>query len=87
MRGSLRIVDLDPGKEEAVRQVAALLVEGFEEHWPNAWPNMESALKTVRESFGEDHISRAAVDKSGTVLGWIDDIGSYGGNVWELHRW
>jgi aminoglycoside 6'-N-acetyltransferase I len=84
-RSSVRIVDLDPGKEEAVRQAAALLVEGFEEHWPNAWPNMESALKTVRESFGEDHISRAAVDESGTVLGWIGSIGSYGGNVWELH--
>ena len=45
---------------------------------------MERALKTVRDSFSEDHISRAAANKGGTVLGWIDDIGSYGVNLWEL---
>jgi len=80
----VRTVDLDPGNEEAVRQAAALLVEGFEEHWPNAWPNMESALETVRESFGEDYISLAAVDEGGTVLGWIGGMGSYGGKLWEV---
>jgi aminoglycoside 6'-N-acetyltransferase I len=81
----VRIVDLDPGNEEPVRQAAALLVEGFKEHWPGAWPNMDAALEEVRESFGERRISRAAVDESGTVLGWIGGISSYGGNVWELH--
>ena len=81
----MRIVDLEPGNEEAVRQAAALLVEGFKEHWPDAWPDMNAALEEVRESFGEGRISRAAVDESGTVLGWIGGIGSYDGNVWELH--
>jgi aminoglycoside 6'-N-acetyltransferase I len=81
----VQIVDLDCGNEETLRQAAALLVEGFKEHWPDAWPGMHNALRTVRESWGEDHISRAAVDESGTVLGWIGGIGSYGTNVWELH--
>ena len=81
----MRIVDLDASNEEAVRQAAALLVEGFKEHWPDAWPNMESALEEVRESFGEGRISRAVVDESGAILGWIGGIGTYGTNVWELH--
>jgi aminoglycoside 6'-N-acetyltransferase I len=81
----VRIVDLDASNEVAVRQAATLLVEGFKEHWPDAWPDMDAALKEVRESFGEGRISRAAVDESGAILGWIGGIVSYDGNVWELH--
>jgi len=81
----MRIVDLSPDDLEAIRQVAALLVEGFKEHWPNAWPNMDAALEEVQESFGVGRISRAAVDYSGGVLGWIGGISQYNGNVWELH--
>jgi aminoglycoside 6'-N-acetyltransferase I len=79
------IVDLDPGDEEIVRQAAVLLVEGFKDHWPDAWPNMDAALQEVRESFREGRTSRVALDESGTVLGWIGGISSYGGNAWELH--
>jgi len=60
-------------------------VEGFKEHWPNAWPDMDAALKEVRESFEPDRISRVAVDERGAVLGWIGGIRQYRGNVWELH--
>ena len=38
------IADLVPGDEEAVRQVAKLLVEGFRDDWPEAWPDMDAAL-------------------------------------------
>jgi aminoglycoside 6'-N-acetyltransferase I len=79
------IVDLDPGNEGIVRQAAVLLVEGFKDHWPDAWPDMDAALEEVRESFGEGRIGRVALDEDGTVLGWIGGIVSYGGNVWELH--
>ncbi|MFL5735114.1 MAG: GNAT family N-acetyltransferase [Chloroflexia bacterium] len=81
----MRIEDLRPDDEQAIRQVAALLVEGFREHWPDAWPDMESALAEVRESFEEDRISRVAVEDDGTVVGWIGGIEDYDGNVWELH--
>jgi aminoglycoside 6'-N-acetyltransferase I len=40
----VQIIDLDPNNENAIQQVAALLVEGFREHWPDAWPDIESAL-------------------------------------------
>jgi len=81
----MRIVDLVSTNESAIQQVAELLVEGFATNWPDAWPDMESALEEVRESLGTDRISRIAVDEDGTVLGWIGGISQYRGRVWELH--
>ena len=81
----MHIVDLHPENETAIEQVAWLLVEGFATHWPEAWPDMESALEEVRESFGANRISRIAVDENGTVLGWVGGISQYRGRVWELH--
>ncbi|MGH2592487.1 MAG: GNAT family N-acetyltransferase [Anaerolineae bacterium] len=81
----MRIIDLRPDDDAAIRQVATLLVEGFQEHWPDAWPDMDSALKEVHESFEAGRIGRIAVDDEGTVLGWIGGIEQYDGNVWELH--
>src|SRR5207245_1560500 len=81
----MRIRDLKLEDEAAISQTAALLVEGFREHWPDAWPDLESGLAEVRESFGPDRISRIAVDEGGTVVGWIGGIEQYGGHVWELH--
>jgi aminoglycoside 6'-N-acetyltransferase I len=56
------IVDLEAGDEEAVRRTATLLVEGFKDNWPDAWPKMDAAQEEVRESFGEGRISRVAVE-------------------------
>ena len=81
----VRIVDLDPGDERAIGQVAAMLVAGFKEHWPDAWPDLESALEEVRESFGAGRLSRVALDERGEAVGWIGAIPQYHGNVWELH--
>ena len=81
----MKIIDLQANDEVAIQQVAILLVEGFKEHWPDAWPDLESALQEVHESFEPDRISRIAIDESETVLGWIGGIRQYDGNVWELH--
>ena len=81
----MRIRTLRAEDRKAVEQVASLLLEGFKEHHPTAWPDMESALEEVEESFAQDRLSRIAVDDSGAVLGWIGGIRQYGGNVWELH--
>jgi len=51
---TMQIIDLCPDSLEAIQQAAALLVEGFQEHWPNAWPDLDSALEEVQESFGAD---------------------------------
>jgi aminoglycoside 6'-N-acetyltransferase I len=84
-RTAMRIVDLDPTDESAIQQVAALLVESFAVNWPDAWPDLESALEEVRESFAADRISRIALEQDGTVLGWVGGISQYRGHVWELH--
>ncbi len=81
----MKITDLAADDKEAISQVAQLLMDAFREGWPTAWPDMESALETVHESFGPERISRVALDDDGTVLGWIGGISDYDGNVWELH--
>ena len=81
----IRIINLRPDNEVTIHQAADLLVRGFQEHWPNAWPSTEAALLEVQESFQEDRISRIAVNESNNVLGWVGGIRQYRGNVWELH--
>lgn len=81
----MQIIDLSPDAEKTIQQVATLLVEGFREHWPNAWPDLDSATTEVLQSFAADRISRVALDETGNVLGWIGGISQYEGNVWELH--
>ena len=81
----VQIITLSSDDERAIKQVAALLIEGFKAHSPNAWPHMAAALEEVRESLGEDRISRIALDNSGEVVGWIGGLSLYDGNVWELH--
>jgi aminoglycoside 6'-N-acetyltransferase I len=79
------ISDLSIDQPDRIRQAAAILVEGFAEHWPASWPTMESALAEVRDSFGAGRISRIACNDEGEVLGWIGGISTYDGRVWELH--
>ena len=79
------ISDLANDQPDRVRQTAAILVEGFAQHWPGSWPTVESAMAEVRESFGVGRISRVACDAEGEVLGWIGGIPTYDGRVWELH--
>lgn len=82
---NVQITDLRAVDETKIQQVATLIVEGFKEHWPDAWPDLNSALQEVQASFGGDRISRIAVGDSNQVLGWIGGIRQYDGNVWELH--
>ncbi len=81
----IQIITLSPDDEGAIEQVAALLIEGFKAHAPNAWSNMAAALEEVRESFGADRISRIALDHNGKIVGWIGGLSHYDGNVWEIH--
>lgn len=85
VREGLRIEDLLPGDEAAVRRAAELLVEGFRAHWPEAWPTLEDALGEVREAFTPGRIARVARGAGGEVLGWVGAQPQYDGRVWELH--
>ncbi|MGH7490791.1 MAG: GNAT family N-acetyltransferase [bacterium] len=81
----MRIIDLQPHEENLISQIAQFLYEAFKEHWPQAWPDLESAKHEVEESLGEERLSRVALDDAGMVLGWIGGIKQYDGHVWELH--
>ena len=81
----MRIIDLAILGPGGTDRPASLLVEGFAEHWPDAWPSFESAAYTVRESLGCDRLCRAAVDAHENLLGWSAAEPIYGGNVWELN--
>jgi len=78
------IVDLAPDHIAYVREAARLLVEGFRDCAPDAWPTFEDGLEEVQESLYPDRISRIAVD-DGQVVGWIGGISQYNGHAWELH--
>jgi aminoglycoside 6'-N-acetyltransferase I len=82
----VRIVDLDFSDAAVAGQAAALLVDGFREHWPEAWPTLDDALVEVREANDSERVARVALDAdSRTVLGWIGGISRDHGRVWELH--
>lgn len=81
----MTITDLLAEDEGAIEQIASMLVESFSEHWPDAWPDMASALAEVHESFSEGRLSRVAFDDAGNAVGWIGGISGYDGLVWELH--
>ena len=80
----MHISDLQPDDASAIQQAAMLLVTGFREHWPEAWPNLEAALAEVREALEPGKICRVARDSDGTILGWVGG-NQYYSHVWELH--
>jgi aminoglycoside 6'-N-acetyltransferase I len=67
------------------RQTAELLVAGFREMAPEAWPTVALAETEVGESLDPERLSLVALDGSDEVVGWIGGIPTYDGNVWELH--
>jgi aminoglycoside 6'-N-acetyltransferase I len=81
----MHITNLNPTDEHLILQIAEMLVAGFAEHWPDAWPDLDSAVEEVRASFAAERISRVALDEQGNAIGWIGGIEQYDGNVWELH--
>ena len=81
----MKILDLNPEDDRAIEQVAAVLVNAFQDSGSAAWTTLEDALTEVKESFQPGSISRIAVAEPAEVIGWIGGIEMYEGNVWELH--
>jgi len=83
---TIKIIDLKPENKDHIKQSAELLVEGFKTHWPEAWPDISSALAEVYEAvFDGNRINRIAINYQGRVLGFIGGISQYKGRVWEIH--
>jgi aminoglycoside 6'-N-acetyltransferase I len=81
----VRITNLETSDESLVRDIATMLVTGFREKAPEAYPTLTTARAEVCESFAPDRISLVAVDNQGTAVGWIGGIKHYRGHAWELH--
>jgi aminoglycoside 6'-N-acetyltransferase I len=81
----MKITTLSPDDNHLIQQAAQLMVDAFQEHWPDAWPTIEEGLKEVHEMLESERICRVAVDEKGNLLGIIGGIPGYDGHVWELH--
>lgn len=81
----MTIIPLAAGDSDAVQQAAAILVAAFRDHWPDAWPDLASALEEVQECTQPEMLCRAAVDENGRVLGWVGARPVYNDTAWELH--
>ena len=81
----MRIVDLPQDDQQIIEQAAQLLYDGFKEHAPTAWPDLEAALAQVTSSFNPGRISRIAIDDDGAILGWIGAVPDYNGKAWVLN--
>jgi aminoglycoside 6'-N-acetyltransferase I len=81
----MKIITVSPDYPHLLQQAAQLMVDAFQEHWPDAWRTFEEGLKEVHEMLESQRICRAAVDEKGDLLGIIGGIPGYDGHVWELH--
>jgi aminoglycoside 6'-N-acetyltransferase I len=82
---NVTIIDLVATDDSLVRVVATMLVDGFRQNAPEAFPDAATALAEVHESFANDRISRVALDDEDNAVGWIGGIKHYSGHAWELH--
>jgi len=73
------IVPMESHHREAA---ARLLVDGFRDHWPDAFPTLGDALETVDECLALGPVRCAIEDES--VVGWVGVRHNYA-RVWELH--
>jgi aminoglycoside 6'-N-acetyltransferase I len=81
----VNIINLTDRRDALIEPLSELLLEGFRENWPEAWPTINAARQEVLDSLTEDRINRVAINKAGEVLGWVGGISQYNGHVWEVH--
>lgn len=77
----MKITDLIMDDIGHIQQAAELLLNCFE----SCWNTLDEAIEEVKESLGDNRISRIAVNEQGSLIGWIAGFSNYHGNVWEMH--
>ena len=75
--------EIVPLKKKHRKRAAQLLVEGFRDHWPDAWPKIDDALEEVDECLELGPVA-AAVSADGELVGWVG-VRPYHSRAWELH--
>jgi aminoglycoside 6'-N-acetyltransferase I len=79
----MRLIQVARDEEVRHAQMALLLVDGFRDTAPHAWPTVDHGLDQVREIVA-DGFAFAILDGE-RVLGWIGGLPMYDGHVFELH--
>jgi len=79
------ITDLNSTDDVLIGEIAAILMDGFREMHPAAYPTAEAAVIEIRETLTPNHLSRVALDEEKGAVAWIGGVSRYDGNVWELH--
>jgi len=79
----MQLVPVDATPSSRHQQMARLLVDGFRDEHPEAWPDLAAGLDEVR-TVVVDGFALAAVDGE-QLMGWIGGVPLYGGRVYELH--
>lgn len=81
----MKVINITLDNPDLINQAAHLLVIGFRQTAPDAWPDMPSALQEVNELLQEEaNILRIALNEAGTAVGWIGGLPEYDYG-WELH--
>lgn len=78
------ITDLHAEDVGGTHRAAELLVEGFRDLWPEAWPDLAAAEAEVRGALEPGKVCLAARNETGRVIGWVGGLHQYA-RVWELH--
>jgi hypothetical protein len=61
----MQIIDLSPDAAQTIQQVAVLLVEGFQENWPKAWPDLDSATaEEIIDNFSVHSLSLGLLEST-----------------------
>lgn len=80
----LIIRDLELEEPYVHEQVAALLLAGFADMSPGAWPTLRQAMEEVKKSFVTGNMSIVAM-LGGRAIGWACASRQHNGNSWEIH--
>ncbi len=84
MQAKIEIRNLETEELSIKMAVAQMLIAGFSDMSPQSWPNLNSAMEEVEESFAAGRISIIAV-LGGKPVGWIAAFRQYNGNTYEIH--
>jgi len=77
-------VDLARQDRAVLRQAAQLLVDGFRDLAPRAWPNLTQAEGEVHSLLEAPNVARGALGPEGRLLGWVGGVPQYYGETWEV---